>query len=178
MANGHASNEETWLGRDHGERGQWLLRPRVLPCPQIVAARFRLVHLCLTLTCLIKTSSVSRRQAVALIGDGAEWALSPGGRDLGNFEAVADRHSHFVPALIGEDIVSNRLSDRATSGDSRREQAVSHDDRPRALIDGDAQWSTLQLFSKRDKTVFRVGADEERQTTKLLRPKGGRPLLS
>ncbi len=104
--------------------------------------------------------------------------LSPGGRDLGDFEAVADRHAHFVPALIGEDIVGNGLTDRATGGDARREQAVGDDDRPRAFLDGDAQGSVLQPFSKRDKTVFRVGADEERQATKLLRPNGGRPLLS
>ncbi len=104
--------------------------------------------------------------------------MSPGGRDLGDFEAVADRHARFVPVLIGEDIVGDELTDRATSGDARREQAVGHDDRLRALIDGDAQGLVLQPISKRDKTALRVGADEERQATKLLRPNGGRPLLS
>ena len=90
MAEGHACDEETRPGRDHGERGQRLLRPRVLPGPQIVAARRCLVHLCLALSALVKASSVSRRPAVALIGDGAEGELSPGGWDFGDFEAVAN----------------------------------------------------------------------------------------
>src|SRR5712691_1969031 len=55
---------------------------------------------------------------------------------------------------------------------------MGHDDRLRVLTDGDVQRSVLQPFSKRDKTVFRVGADEEWQAAELLRPNGDRPLLS
>src|SRR5260221_8199983 len=78
VAKGHASNEETWSLRNDGERGQRLLRPRVLPGPQIVTARCCLVRLRLALSGLIKTSFVARRRAVTLIGDGAEGELSPG----------------------------------------------------------------------------------------------------
>jgi hypothetical protein len=66
----------------------------------------------------VSAASISGRKAVALIGDGAERELSPGGRDLGDFEAVANGEALFVPVLIGEDIVGDGHTNRATGGDA------------------------------------------------------------
>ena len=54
---------------------------------------------------------------------------------------------------------------------------MGYDDRLRALSDGDAQGGVLPSVPKGDKTVLRIGSDEERQAAELLRPNGGRPLL-
>src|SRR5262249_13760331 len=79
--------------------------------------------------------------------------------------------------LIGEDILSDGLTDRAASGDVRHQQTMGHDDRLRTLSDGDAQGSVLPSLSKGDKTALRVSANEKRQAAKLLRPNGSRSPL-
>jgi hypothetical protein len=103
--------------------------------------------------------------------------LSPGGRDFGDFEAVANGEALFVSVLIGEDIVGDGPTDRAARGNSRYQQAMGYDDRMRTLSNGDAQGSVLPSVSKGDKTALRVGADEKWQAAELLWSNGGRPLL-
>src|SRR5437588_11166551 len=83
----------------------------------------------------------------------------------------------FVPILIDEDIVGDGFTDRAAVADMRSQQGMSHDDRLRALSNGDAQGGVLPSVPKGDKTVLRVGADEERQAAELLRPNRGCFLL-
>ena len=64
---------------------------------------------------------IDARGALVMPGliDAHTHALYAGSR-IGDFEALAHGDAHLVPVLIGEDIVGDGLTDRATSGDARR----------------------------------------------------------